>query len=41
MDMNKFMVHCHLVVDINKERTAKYGYQTDTSGDSERLIMIV
>ena len=39
--MKNIRMHSHLVIDGNKEKNTKYGYQTETSGDSERQIMTV
>ena len=36
-----YITDSHLVIDINKEKNTKYGYQTETSGDSERQIIIL
>ena len=41
LHMNNIMIHYPLDVDINKEKNTKYGYQTDTFGDSDRQIRMV
>ena len=41
MHMNQIMIHPNSVVDINQEKDTKYGYQPETSGDSDGQIIIV
>ena len=39
--MSNIRIHCHLVLDINKEKNTKHGYQTETVGKSDRQIILV
>ena len=39
--INNIRIHSYLVVDINKEKNTKYVYQIETSGNSDRQILIM
>ena len=40
MQMNNISIQCHFVADIRMEENTKYGYETWTSGDSDKQFMI-
>ena len=41
MHVKNIRIHLHLFADRNKEMKTKYGYWTETSGETDKQIMTV